>query len=88
MAPHKPRAFSVQPVERRVVLRAGLENLIQQRELRERLRESRLNPTYRGGGALHTERSKAGMIMKVIFLKVFYRECLMIDQSVTHSPVL
>ncbi|XP_076002011.1 protein moonraker isoform X2 [Genypterus blacodes] len=64
MASHKPRAPSAPSADRSAALKAGLEDLIQQRELKERLRESRLNNYRRRGGALHPERSKAGMIMK------------------------
>ncbi|XP_076590844.1 protein moonraker isoform X3 [Chaetodon auriga] len=63
----QPKTTSHQPLNRREVLRAGLESLAQQRELRE-LRELQRRPqtntTRRKGGALHSERSKADFIMK------------------------
>ncbi|KAM9359559.1 protein moonraker [Symphorus nematophorus] len=60
----KPKPPSQQPLNRREVLRAGLESLVQQRELRELQRRTQTNTSRRKGGALHSERSKADIIMK------------------------
>ncbi|XP_041796994.1 protein moonraker isoform X2 [Chelmon rostratus] len=64
MASQKPQTTSHQPLNRREVLRAGLESLAQQRELRELQRRPQKNTVCRKGGALHSERSKADFIMK------------------------
>ncbi|XP_044058781.1 protein moonraker isoform X3 [Siniperca chuatsi] len=64
MASQKPKTTSHQPMNRREVLRAGLESLAQQRELRELQGRPQTNTTCRKGGALHSERSKAAIIMK------------------------
>ncbi|XP_070685396.1 protein moonraker [Pempheris klunzingeri] len=64
MASQKPKTTSHQPMSRREVLRAGLESLAQQRELREQQRQPQTNTIYRKGGAVHSERSKADMMMK------------------------
>lgn len=66
MASQKPQTTSHQPLNRREVLRAGLESLAQQRELRELQRRPQKNTVCRKGGALHSERSKADFIMKVV----------------------
>ncbi|KAF7666795.1 hypothetical protein LDENG_00091700 [Lucifuga dentata] len=68
MASQKPRVSSVQAMDSREVLRSGLENLIQQRELRERerLRGPHMNTTCRKADVQHTERNNIGMIMKRI----------------------
>ncbi|XP_071383252.1 protein moonraker [Centroberyx affinis] len=58
MTSQKPRGISIQPTDRREVLRAGLESLVQQRELRETHEGSEPNTTCRRGRALHSERSK------------------------------
>ncbi|KAM9733567.1 protein moonraker isoform 2-T2 [Menidia menidia] len=47
-ASHKPRTTSHQP-SRREVLRAGLQSLAQQRELREQQEQPQINSTYRTG---------------------------------------
>lgn len=47
-------------------LRAGRERLAQQRELRELQRRPQTNTTHRKGGALHSEGSRADIIMKVL----------------------
>ncbi|XP_039985982.1 protein moonraker isoform X2 [Xiphias gladius] len=59
MAPQKPRTASHQPMNRREVLRAGLESLAQQRELQGR---PQTNTSWRKG--LHSERRKADIILK------------------------
>ncbi|XP_044209027.1 protein moonraker isoform X2 [Thunnus albacares] len=65
MVPQKPKTTtSLQPMNRAQVLRAGLESLAQQRELRELPGQCQTNTTRRKGGALHSERSKADKIMK------------------------
>ncbi|KAM4627365.1 protein moonraker [Polymixia lowei] len=65
-ASQNPRVASARPKDRSRLLRAGLESLVQQRELREEARqESEPNATYRRGGALHPERSKVDMIPKI-----------------------
>ncbi|XP_035536655.1 protein moonraker isoform X2 [Morone saxatilis] len=65
MASQKPQTTSHQPLNRREVLRAGLESLAQQRELRELQGRAQTNTTSRrGGGALRSERSRADIIMK------------------------
>ncbi|XP_070762549.1 protein moonraker [Enoplosus armatus] len=64
MASQKPKTTSHQPVNRREVLRAGLEGLAQQRELRELQGRPQTNTACRKGRALHSERSKADIIMK------------------------
>ncbi|XP_038550629.1 protein moonraker-like isoform X2 [Micropterus salmoides] len=64
MASHKPKTTSRQPMNRREVLRAGLETLAQQRELTELHGRSQTSTTCRKGGALPSERSKADVIMK------------------------
>uniref|UniRef100_UPI0037E71CF9 protein moonraker n=1 Tax=Semicossyphus pulcher TaxID=241346 RepID=UPI0037E71CF9 len=63
-ASQKPKTTSHQPINRREVLRAGLERLAQQREPRERQARPQTKPSCRKGGALHSERSKADIIMK------------------------
>ncbi|XP_040901434.1 protein moonraker isoform X3 [Toxotes jaculatrix] len=62
MAPQKPKTASTQPMNRREVLRAGLQSLAQQRELRELQGRPQTNTTYRKG--LHSERRKADIIME------------------------
>ncbi|XP_008287279.1 protein moonraker [Stegastes partitus] len=59
-ASQKPNTTASQPVNRREVLRAGLETIAQQRELRELQGRSQTNTTYRKG--LHYERRKAGIM--------------------------
>lgn len=71
----RPRTSCQQPVSRREVLRAGLESLVQQRELQERQGRPRPNPARRKDGAVHAERNKADVITKV---------CLS-TQHLTHS---
>lgn len=66
MASQKPKTTSHQPLNRREVLRAGLESLAQQRELRELQGRPQTNTACRKGGALHSERSKADTAMKVL----------------------
>lgn len=66
MASQKPKTTSHQPLNRREVLRAGLESLAQQRELRELQGRPQTNTTRRKGGAVHSERSKADIVMKVL----------------------
>ncbi|XP_036933782.1 protein moonraker isoform X2 [Acanthopagrus latus] len=61
----KPKTTSQQPLSRREVLRAGLESLVQQRELRELQRRAQTNTTRRKGGAPHSGRNKADIIMKI-----------------------
>ncbi|XP_029301418.1 protein moonraker [Cottoperca gobio] len=65
MASQKPKATSHQLMNRREVLRAGLQSLglesLAQRELRGRPQS---NQTCRKRGALHSERSKADILMK------------------------
>ncbi|XP_030264088.1 protein moonraker isoform X4 [Sparus aurata] len=61
----KPKTTSQQPLSRREVLRAGLESLAQQRELRELQRPAQTNTTRRKGGAPHSGRNKAEIIMKI-----------------------
>ncbi|XP_053177240.1 protein moonraker isoform X2 [Scomber japonicus] len=64
MVSQKPKmTSSLQPMSRAEVLKAGLESLAQQRELREPGR-CKTNTTHRKGGALHSEMSKADKIMK------------------------
>ncbi|KAK1900238.1 Protein moonraker [Dissostichus eleginoides] len=58
MASQKPKPTSLQLLNRREVLRAGVESLAQ-RELRPPS-----NPTCRKGAALHSERSKAEILLK------------------------
>ncbi|KAL3057548.1 hypothetical protein OYC64_007920 [Pagothenia borchgrevinki] len=58
MASQKPKPTSLQLLNRREVLRAGVESLAQ-RELRPPS-----NPTCRKGAALHSERSKADILLK------------------------
>lgn len=65
MASQKPKTSSHQPLSRKEVLRAGLERLAQQRELRELQRRPQTNTTRSKGGALNSERSRADIIMKV-----------------------
>lgn len=65
MASQKPKACSHQPLNRREVLRAGLESLAQQRELRELQERPQTNTTGRRRAAPPPERSKAD-IMKVL----------------------
>ncbi|CAJ1065202.1 protein moonraker isoform X7 [Xyrichtys novacula] len=60
----KPKTASHQPVNRREVLRAGLERLAQQRELREQQGRPQTKTTCRRGGAPHSDRSKADVIIK------------------------
>lgn len=69
MTSQKPKDTSHQPMNRRDVLRAGLESLAQQRELRELQRRAQTNTTCRKGRAMHSERSKADIIMKVLTLE-------------------
>ncbi|XP_062275111.1 protein moonraker isoform X1 [Scomber scombrus] len=65
MVSQKPKTTSsLQPMSRAEVLRAGLESLAQQRELREPPGRCQTNTTHRKGGALHSEMSKADKIMK------------------------
>lgn len=61
MASQKPKTTSHQLMNRREVLRAGLESLAQ-RELQGR---PQTYTTCRKGGALHPGRSKANIIMTV-----------------------
>ncbi|XP_078101465.1 protein moonraker isoform X3 [Sander vitreus] len=61
MTSQKPKTTSHQLLNRREVLRAGLESLAQ-RELREL--QGPPQTTSRKGGALHSERSRADIIMK------------------------
>lgn len=63
-APQKIRAHSVQPVNRREVLRAGLESLAQQRELKELQKQSQANKPSRRG--LHWERKRADVMKNPI----------------------
>ncbi|XP_059187798.1 protein moonraker [Centropristis striata] len=63
MATQNPKTTSHQPLNRREVLRAGLQSLAQQ-ELRELQRRPQSNTTCRKGRALHSKRSKADIIMK------------------------
>lgn len=65
MVLQKPKMTSQQLMNRREVLRAGLESLAQ-REQRELQGRPQTNTTCRRGAALHSERSKAGNIMKVL----------------------
>ncbi|XP_073336831.1 protein moonraker isoform X2 [Pagrus major] len=65
MNSQKPKTTSHQPLSRREVLRAGLESLAQQRELRELQRRAQTNTTRRKGGAPHSGRNKADIIMKI-----------------------
>ncbi|XP_056139948.1 protein moonraker [Lampris incognitus] len=59
VASQKPRGAQNQHVERRQVLRAGLESMVQQRELREETRTgSRPNIIHRKERALNPQRSK------------------------------
>ncbi|XP_033968806.1 protein moonraker isoform X3 [Trematomus bernacchii] len=58
MASQKPKPTSLQPLNRREVLRTGMESLAQ-RDLRPPS-----NPTCRKGAALHSERSKADILLK------------------------
>ncbi|XP_050921588.1 protein moonraker isoform X16 [Lates calcarifer] len=62
MASQKPKTTSHQPMNRRELLRAGLESLAQQRELRELQGQPQMNTTCRKG--LHSDRRKADIIMK------------------------
>ncbi|KAI3354132.1 hypothetical protein L3Q82_018687, partial [Scortum barcoo] len=64
MASQKPKSASHQTLNRREVLRAGLESLAQQRELRDLQRRPQMNATTREGGALRPERSRADIAMK------------------------
>lgn len=63
MTSHKPKATSHPPTNRSEVLRASLQSLAQQRELRDQQRPSQMNTSSRKG--LHSERRKANIIMKV-----------------------
>lgn len=65
MTSQKPKTTSHQPLNRKEVLRAGLERLAQQRELRELQRRPQTNTTRNKGGALNSEGSRADIIMKV-----------------------
>ncbi|XP_026196768.1 protein moonraker isoform X2 [Anabas testudineus] len=62
MTSHKPKATSHPPTNRSEVLRASLQSLAQQRELRDQQRPSQMNTSSRKG--LHSERRKANIIMK------------------------
>ncbi|XP_034556708.1 protein moonraker isoform X2 [Notolabrus celidotus] len=64
MVAQKPKAPSHQLMNRREVLRAGLERLAQQRELREQPAHAQRNTTCRRGGAARSERTRADIIMK------------------------
>ncbi|XP_041652640.1 protein moonraker isoform X2 [Cheilinus undulatus] len=64
MVPKKPKTTFHQLVNRREVLRAGLERLAQQRELKEQPTRPQTNTHRRKGGALHSDRNKADVIMK------------------------
>uniref|UniRef100_A0A3B4UCF6 Si:dkey-243i1.1 n=1 Tax=Seriola dumerili TaxID=41447 RepID=A0A3B4UCF6_SERDU len=68
MASQKPKTTSQQPINRREVLRVGLESLVQQRELRELRGRPQTNTSCRKG--LHSERRKIDIIMKVLTLTV------------------
>lgn len=79
----KPKVTtSLRPMNRAEVLRAGLESLTQQRELRELPGQCQTNATCRKGGTLHSERSKADKIMKV-FAKLSTK--LNIKLNITHE---
>ncbi|XP_056231008.1 protein moonraker isoform X1 [Seriola aureovittata] len=62
MASQKPKTTSQQPINRREVLRVGLESLVQQRELRELRGRPQTNTSCRKG--LQSERRKIDIIMK------------------------
>ncbi|XP_019133474.2 protein moonraker isoform X2 [Larimichthys crocea] len=64
MASQKPKACSHQPLNRREVLRAGLESLAQQRELRELQERPQTNTTGRRRAAPPPERSKADIMKR------------------------
>ncbi|XP_030008642.1 protein moonraker [Sphaeramia orbicularis] len=64
MSSQKPRVPSYQRMNRREVLRAGIERLAQQRELREKHDGFHTNDTSKKGGVLHTEKNKAGILMR------------------------
>lgn len=65
MALQRPKVTSHQPMSRREVLRAGLERLAQQRELREHPVRAQTNALSKKGGAAHSNRTKADFITKV-----------------------
>ncbi|XP_028276343.1 protein moonraker isoform X4 [Parambassis ranga] len=62
-APQKPKTASRQPVYRREVLRAGLERVVQQRELRELQGRAHTHSTCKKG--LHSERRKANVMKRI-----------------------
>lgn len=64
VASQRARATSHQPINRREVLRAGLESLVQQRALKELQGRPHAVTSYRKGP--HSERGKADIIMKVL----------------------
>ncbi|KAM3616117.1 uncharacterized protein V6R79_012515 [Siganus canaliculatus] len=63
-ASQKPKTTSQRPLSRGEVLRAGLESLVQQRELKQPQRRLQTKSTRRKGGAVHSERSKDGGLSK------------------------
>lgn len=64
MALHKPKTTSQQPINRREVLRAGLQSLAQQRELREQQGLCQSNTVCRKG--VRSDRRRAAIITQVL----------------------
>ncbi|XP_074536482.1 protein moonraker isoform X3 [Halichoeres trimaculatus] len=64
MVSQRPKSTSCQLINRREVLRAGLERLAQQRELREQPARAQTNTTCKKGGATRSDRTKADFISK------------------------
>lgn len=64
MVPHNPKTTSQKPINRREVLRAGLEGLAQQRELREKQGLPQRSTTRRKG--LLSAKGNADVTTKVL----------------------